>query len=938
MDRLWLLTVLLIATIIPFAASSSLSPHDSTGSLRIDCDYLVNQSHTGGTMDVLVNLRNTLAQHSVQLSRGFHERQVHWARPVASQHEDNMVSHSNPFVTVVTQSHGMAHLCDVDQRQFRTEPAGKVQLSLVHHDEGPAISSRLSRAMDSTLSERHTPTVLAISEVSQMALFVNRVSSPVWFSTPREKPNSIRNSAILPTPSRDLLGLDEPGRSLSSTIRSSLSRSAIGTGSGFSVEYEIPYSPSNSVGHVERGPRLVAQTSPLWFKSHHLELYDPPVQQDKSCQLPAATRTRTRRLSTQSHGCNTTRIEPSDTPCSSQDSFLIVIRNETVMLHASLSQNLPAPASIANQEIEFYDETHNLFLGSSKTNSDGVAVLAWTPPPDISLGPALLNATFRGNESVFLAPSVQWISVTIYARTQILLELERNKLAPGDWLMARIHLLDDWDKPIGNACVSVEGTDAPLLGGVTDSQGLALLKMVCNTSWAQYGENTIVVHYNRDDLLYFSDAHAVATFVMSRIATSIVLSSDVPLSNLGCNNINFSLAIRAEGKALAGAPVDVLIDGVHSLTETSNSSGHIFILISLNRSLALGSHSLRAVYVGSERYEPCSLEVEFNMTSLVRLNIESDTPLVIGEWGSLRITLHDTLGRPVANASVAVREGPNQLFVVPMNGRTTVDTWFLVDSTPGRHKLSLQIIGNPFIINSSTTVDVIFWSRLLLDVETGINGYAFPLQKVLIAVRVSDWWGNRQGVLLQIYINDSLEYETTSGLDGAVALQVRAPREEGRYSFVVVATGNEYELEGHVALTVHVRRKIPASVEIESYEVVPPLQHIELRLRIWLLNGTPFNGPLFNYTWLDVQHTVVGAKNGCLALYLKVPSLPGVYTLHYVVFGPCVLVSTGMLELSLSVSDIAVSQGVGFGPLLGTIVMSVSLVAFAVARRHTVVR
>ena len=83
----------------------------------------------------------------------------------------------------------------------------------------------------------------------------------------------------------------------------------------------------------------------------------------------------------------------------------IGVRGEDVTISAILLQNGTYGTPVPNQTIEFYDQTMNSFLNYGLTNAAGIATIVWNIPIDHSLGPTTLNATYRGNESLFLAPS-----------------------------------------------------------------------------------------------------------------------------------------------------------------------------------------------------------------------------------------------------------------------------------------------------------------------------------------------------------------------------------------------------------------------------------------------------------------------------------------------------------------------------------------------------
>ena len=114
------------------------------------------------------------------------------------------------------------------------------------------------------------------------------------------------------------------------------------------------------------------------------------------------------------------------------DEELVAIRGEDVTISVILLQNGTYGDPVPEQEIEFFDQTNNLLLGIETTDSNGLASIIWNIPSDYLLGPTTVNATFRGNESIFLAPSYQNIILNILASTEITLHDIPALLAPGD--------------------------------------------------------------------------------------------------------------------------------------------------------------------------------------------------------------------------------------------------------------------------------------------------------------------------------------------------------------------------------------------------------------------------------------------------------------------------------------------------------------------------
>ncbi|PNX52410.1 MAG: hypothetical protein BV458_09735, partial [Thermoplasmata archaeon M9B2D] len=227
----------------------------------------------------------------------------------------------------------------------------------------------------------------------------------------------------------------------------------------------------------------------------------------------------------------------------SAEGEVVVQRGETVTITVHLLQNGTFGDPVPDQTIEFYDQTHNTLLGKDTTNVSGIASINWTISLSFPLGPTLINATFRGNESLFLSPSTQWILLNIVSSTQIILDYEIGPFAPGDSFCLTASLFDDSNAPISNSTLIVMSENILLASSITNSSGIALISIQCNTSWANYGENIIRVIHQEDLINFYAETEESITIDIQQIATSLKVENhpnDVLLGDSLTIDINLS--------------------------------------------------------------------------------------------------------------------------------------------------------------------------------------------------------------------------------------------------------------------------------------------------------------------------------------------------------------------------------------------------------------
>ncbi len=80
-----------------------------------------------------------------------------------------------------------------------------------------------------------------------------------------------------------------------------------------------------------------------------------------------------------------------------------VSRGEGIRIYAKLL--LDNGTAIASQNISFYDETENTYIGSALTNVNGIAYVDYAITNTAILGEHIINASFSGNSTIFVNPS-----------------------------------------------------------------------------------------------------------------------------------------------------------------------------------------------------------------------------------------------------------------------------------------------------------------------------------------------------------------------------------------------------------------------------------------------------------------------------------------------------------------------------------------------------
>jgi len=619
----------------------------------------------------------------------------------------------------------------------------------------------------------------------------------------------------------------------------------------------------------------------------------------------------------------------------SADEDLVAIRGENVTITVLLLQNGTYGEPVSEQEIKFFDQTNNQLLGSDVTDSSGWASIVWDIPSDYPLGPTIINATFSGNESLFLAPSFQDITLNILAATEIHLHEVPSQLAPGDMLSFSVTLLDDNSNPLTNRQISAYGNNILLATTVTNSTGEASFSIHCNDSWSSLGENKILIvheqdlayHYGKSETQFNFEIQRFQTFVQSNFSLESVFLED-------SLSIDFELS-SAEGGISSN--LEIILDGIPLTTINTDSFGIGSLLLNIDEQFSLGHHYLTIIYNGTERYEESLLTLEFDILSPSIIRTTSSPFAIIGQHYETHIELSDILGRPIEGmlSITDLTNGRNVSVPIP-HDQTDFVLEFSIFGPVGLHNLLIEI-DNSFLTNYTIIQSMEVWSQPQIIIHhSNILHYASPNQEIVIITQLIDWSGNISYQLVQLLCNDEILVSSTTDEHGTAILSGVAPKYEGVYNLSVVYHSNatRYELSTHSDYHLTVSTSIPVLVQLEYYEVIPPLQQVSICIHIQCLNGSLLAGISLKIVWLSIERFIVSQQDGLSLIHLPIPNRSGNYSLYYEILPAYGLAeSTGIIDIYILNSDIIASQGIGINGFALGILTSFIVVAIPVIRQ-----
>ncbi|MGY5875312.1 MAG: Ig-like domain-containing protein [Candidatus Thorarchaeota archaeon] len=622
----------------------------------------------------------------------------------------------------------------------------------------------------------------------------------------------------------------------------------------------------------------------------------------------------------------------------SADDELAVCRNEEITITATLLQNLTYGNPVPNQELEFFDQTADQFIGSSLTDSNGVASVDWMIPPSHLLGPTLINVTFRGNTSLALSSSCQYVLLTVMSRTKIQVTIENDILAPDDTLSIEVLILNDVDEPIIGAPILLLNDSDFITTENTNYAGYAKFNIECNSSWFDLGLNTLQVVYESD----FTEFNQIVTetidITMNQIITHLTPQEVFPDQWTLDETISLSLNFWTDSSNPFETPLEVLLDNQLLLTAFTNESGIADILLKIDERYTIGSHVLRITYTGTERYTQSEIEREIVIVSPVHMDVVFHQPLEIGCQAQATFNLWDIFHRSIPNASVEIRDTSTGMEVIKPVSFIQTELTFDIQGTKGPRIFHFRIMGTQFITNGTLNLETIVWSRPAIDIlQNTILGYASPEQLIEMEILLhspNETYSDCRINLLSH--NESVISSTMTNSQGIATISWTAPVQEGQYTISVFYTGNtiEYILDSSVIYNYTVCRLIPILVNLDYYTIITPLQEITVQFILRALNGTFLSGMQTDYEWLNIHGTVYSLVEGIITLHLIVPPTAGNHSLHYTVQGTLTTQSTtGIIQITVEVADVLAAQGVGIPGILTSLVVSSGVAVIPIIRR-----
>ena len=626
-------------------------------------------------------------------------------------------------------------------------------------------------------------------------------------------------------------------------------------------------------------------------------------------------------------------------PFVSAEDETYITRGSRITISITLLQNGTYGDPVVDQTVEFYDQSYNILLGTNHTNMLGLASFQWTIPPLHPLGPTIINATYRGNASLFLLPAYQTIAVHIVASTNLAISIDEYLVAPSDTIEIEVTLNDDTALPLSGATIHIMKENTTLISKLTNTSGQVRFNLECNTTWLALGTNFIDIVFLTDTSRYLEGSVRRITIEMNQIEPTMSTFVSGISFFLG-ESVEINLTLSSAEGIMPYAPVSVWLGEQLLLDIATDANGNCSFQILLNHDFYLGINTVRIEYLGSTRYAPTQTIIPLSIHTTLHVTVSPLDTAFAGEPLAIQIAATDSLNRSIPQFSLNMTDlttGLGAIVAFPSNTATVVH-FLQIGGPPGTHLMYFEAVNNDYISNGSMSINLAVWSRPQIILTSGnINHFAFPGQSILLELQVSDWQGNLShhqidvildGVYLQTFITDD---------HGIIIFNSNAPVSESSHNISFFVTGSimNFQASSQYDYIFEVTRIMPVMLDLRAYEIVSPLKKIHVQVEVRGLNGTLLGGIDACFHWQGSILNKTSLPNGQIVLDLSIPSIEGIHVLTYYLAATWSMNSTsGSFNLEIANLDILASQGLGIHILAFSLVGSLALVLIpAIAKR-----
>ena len=397
-------------------------------------------------------------------------------------------------------------------------------------------------------------------------------------------------------------------------------------------------------------------------------------------------------------------------------------------------------------------------VGNGTTDSSGKANI----PLNIPAGTQSVTITYPGNTTYKQASNTTTITKDKHQPT-----IEATADSKGT---IKIKITDETGTPIPGIPVKItDETGKQIANGSTGQDGNITLQ-----TNLEPGKHNITITTPEDKDNKASNKTIPVTIPPKDSKIDITVTDPIK----GNTTIKVYLKNNTENP-ISNAPITVTLPNSTKIVAKTGPDGTVEILLNL----PLGNNQIKVDYAGNETYKPTSKNMTINVQKIpttTTITVQNNTA------GNVRVTgtVKDKYGQNVAEGTVTIKEGNNNIGRGPVNNGTYTITTTI--GSKGTYKLTAQYTetNNYLPSNSQTTTDIIAQTP---DMTTRIEGN--KVGNISITVTLKDQQGkaiNNAPVTVTLTNGSKTTGTTNNNGTANIPLDLR----EGSNTITTTYTGN----------------------------------------------------------------------------------------------------------------------------------------------------
>ncbi len=445
----------------------------------------------------------------------------------------------------------------------------------------------------------------------------------------------------------------------------------------------------------------------------------------------------------------------------------------------------------------------------------------------------------------------------VRTNTNIIIDTSDVKIGEDSTIKITLHGDFGYDIAGADLVVSVNGANKAVTDHGDGSYTIQTGKLT-------EGTYTIIAYFEGDNIYYGSQN--IATFTLSKFYTNIDITYTTP--EIGSKTTITATLTDDQGKPVVGRNVVISLNGVNHTNYNTNENGEVYIVTG---DLTAGMYTIEAYFDGDDVYYGSHATTEFNLARThTILEIKYTDTEIVGEKGTVTITLTDDQGNYIANAPVTVMINgvKSEIDRTNNNGQIIIYTDVLTAST---FTIEAYYDGNDTYYESHAS-ETFSLSKIITYLEVTTENIVIGETGTITATLTDDQGKYIENAPVTISIN-GVDYNHITDKDGQITIQTDVLT-ANTYTIEAYYEGNNTYYESHDSEIVTLS-KLETMVHIDHLDEITPGEEVTITGILTLSDGsTPvaFASLVVIINGEEYEGEVVTDESGHFSIPYTVPS------------------------------------------------------------------